>query len=109
MSSAVPQGQDALVAEPNLGTQVLFRWAKWQTQHACMRAQRIGVFRKGDMRLVVHQYGHALCGVLKLADVKPKIRDFREWREPFATVKGKLEQRGWSLVRDSEEVSHATH
>jgi len=48
-----------------------------------MRAIRIGVFRKDDARLVVYQYSYSLCGVLKLADSKPKIRDFREWRQPF--------------------------
>lgn len=110
MSSAAFQGaQASLVAVPHPGTDVLFRWAKWQTQHRCMRATRIGVFRKGDSRLVVYQYGYSLCGVLKLADNKPKIRDFREWRESFATVKGKLVNRGWELIREDEEVSHVAH
>lgn len=110
MSNAVSQGASVpLVAALHPGTHVLYRWAKWQTQHACMRAFRTGVFRKGDIRLVVYQYGRFLCCLLKLADTKPKIRDFREWRESFATVKGKLVKRGWALVSDSEEVSHATH
>jgi len=110
MSSAVSQGASStLVAAPHPGTQVLFRWAKWQTQHRCMRAIRIGVFRKDYARLVVYQYGNSLCGVLKVADSKPKIRDFREWRQPFNKVKGKLVQRGWVLVRENEEVSHVAH
>ena len=110
MSSAVSQGASStLVAAPHPGTQVLFRWAKWQTQHRCMRATRIAVFRKEDARLVVYQYGFSLCGVLKLADKKPKIRDFREWRQPFNKVKGKLVQRGWVLVRENDEVSHVAH
>ena len=110
MSSTVSQGSSsALVAAPHPGTQVLLRWAKWQAQHRCMRATRIGVFRKDDARLVVYQYSYSLCGVLKLADKKPKIRDFREWRQPFDKVKGKLVQRGWMLVRENEEVSHVTH
>jgi len=46
---------------------------------------------------------------VKQADVAPKIRDFREWRQRFATVKGKLIQRGWALVEDREEVSHVAH
>ena len=110
MSSAVSQGAfRTLVAAPHPGTQVLLRWAKWQAQHRCMRAIRIGVFRKDDARLVVYQYSYSLCGVLKLADTKPKIRDFREWRQPFNKVKGKLVQRGWVLVREDEEVSHVAH
>ena len=74
-----------------------------------MRAIRIGVFRKDDARLVVYQYSYSLCGVLKLADSKPKIRDFREWRQPLDKVKGKLVQRGWVLIRENEEVSHVAH
>ena len=110
MSSAVSQGAfRPLVAAPHPGTQVLLRWAKWQAQHRCMRAIRIGVFRKDDARLVVYQYSYSLCSVLKLADTKPKIRDFREWRQPFNKVKGKLVQRGWVLVREDEEVSHVAH
>ena len=110
MSSTVSQGSSStLVAAPHPGTQVLFRWAKWQNQHRCVRAIRIGVFRKDDARLVVYQYGDSLCGVLKLADSKPKIRDFRECRQPFDMVKGKLVQRGWILIRENEEVSHVAH
>ena len=110
MSSAVSQGANCpLVAAPHPGTQVLLRWAKWQAQHRCMRAIRIGVFRKDDARLVVYQYSYSLCGVLKLADSKPKIRDFRECRQPFDMVKGKLVQRGWALIRENEEVSHVAH
>ena len=110
MSSAVSQGASStLVAAPHPGTQVLFRWAKWQTQHRCMRAIRIGVFRKDDSRLVVYQYSYSLCCVLKTADVRPKIRDFREWRQPFEKVKVKLVSRGWVLVRENEEVSHVAH
>lgn len=110
MSNAVSQGASgSLVAAPHPGTQVLFRWAKWQTQHRCMRAIRIGVFRKDDARLVVYQYGYSLCGVLKLADTKPKVRDFREWRQSFNKVKGRLVQRGWVLIREDEEVSYVAH
>ena len=110
MSSAVPQGaQVPLVAEFRLGTKVLIQWALWHKQHAYPKASRIGVFRKEDMRLVVYQYGKALCVAVKQADVAPKIRDFREWRQSFFAVKRKLVQRGWSLVSDSGEVSHATH
>ena len=110
MSSAVLQGaQVPLVAEFRQGTQVLIRWALWHKQHAYPKAILIGVFRKDYARLVVYQYSYSLCGVLKLADSKPKIRDFREWRQPFDKVKGKLVQRGWMLVRENEEVSHVTH
>ena len=110
MSSAVPQGaQVPLVAESRMGTQVLYRWAQWHKQHAYPKALRIGVFRKESMRLVVYQYGKALCVAVKQADVAPKIRDFREWRQRFATVKGKLIQRGWAQVEEREEVSHVAH
>lgn len=110
MSSAVSQGANSpLVAAPHPGTQVLLRWAKWQAQHRCMRAIRIEVFRKDDARLVVYQYSYSLCVVLKMADTKPKIRSFREWRQPFKTVKEKLVHRGWVLIRENEEVSHVAH
>ncbi len=110
MSNAVPQGaQLPLIAEPTMGTKVLERWAQWQKQHAFPRASRIGVFHKEDRRLVVYQYGRALCVAVTKAEVAPKIRDFREWREPFATVKGKLVQRGWALVDECKEVGHGSH
>lgn len=110
MSNAVPQGlTDALAATPHPGTDALFRWAIWQSQHRCLKAIRISVFRKENTRLVVYQYGKSLCGVLKLADSKPKIRDFREWLQPFDTIKGKLADRGWSLIREDEEVRHVAH
>lgn len=108
MSSAVLQGEQIpLVAEFRQGTQVLLRWAQWHKQHAFPMAIQIGVFRKGAVRLMVYQYGRTLCVAVKMADVAPKIRDFREWREPFATVKGKLIQRGWAKEEEREEVSHA--
>jgi hypothetical protein len=44
-----------------------------------------------------------------MADVAPKIRDWREWRQRYATVKGKLIQRGFALVDEREEVSHVAH
>ncbi|WP_126448183.1 hypothetical protein [Sulfuricystis multivorans] len=81
-------------------------WALWQKQHAFPKATRKGVFRKEDMRLVVYQYGEDLCVAVKQADVAPKIRDFREWRQSFDVAKGKLIQRGWILVEDRKEVSH---
>lgn len=113
MSEAVPRGvSKPLIASSHPGTQVLFRWALWQIKRAAAGKQafRIGVFRKGDVRLVVYQYERNLCGVVKKADVAPKFRDFREWREPFATVKGKLVKRGWVLGSDSEEeVGHGAH
>lgn len=91
------------------GTQVLFQWAEWQKKHAPERPVRTAVFRKGDCRLVVHQYGASLCGVLKLADVKPRVREFREWREPFLMVHIKLAKRAWALISDSGEVSYVAH
>ncbi len=110
MSNAVFQGAPRpLVAALHPGTQVLYRWAIWQNQHGLDRPIRTGVFRKGDVRLVVYQYSKSLCCVLKHADIKPRFRDFREWRQSFATVSSKLVKRGWSLVSDSGEVSHATH
>ena len=110
MSSAVFQGSsNTPVATRHPGTKVLYRWAIWQAQHnCCMRAMRTGVFRKDDARLVVYQHGPSLCGVLKVADVAPRIRDFREWRQSFNKVKEKLVHRGWELIRD-DEVSHVAH
>ena len=109
MSNAETQGRKSLEPELRQGTQVLFRWAKWQSEQASGRPLRVAVFRKENARLVVHQYGQNLCGVLKLAQVKPKVRDFREWRKSFVTVQGKLVVRGWLLVSDSGEVSDVTH
>ncbi len=91
------------------GTQVMYAWAQWQKAQATPLPSRIGVFRKEDIQLVVHQYGPALCGVLRLAAVAPKVRGFREWRQPFETVHSKLTARSWTLEHDSAEVKHAHH
>ena len=91
------------------GTQVLYLWATWQKKHAPERPVRTTVFRKGEYRLVVHQYGASLCGILKLAEIKPRVREFHEWREPFQKVHSKLVKRGWALVSDSGEVGHVAH
>jgi len=110
VSNAASQGASVpLVATRHPGTQVLYRWAIWQNQQRLGRPIRTGVFRKEDIRLVVYQYASHLCCVLKHSDIKPRFRDFREWRQSFFAVKRKLVQRGWSLVSDSGEVSHATH
>src|SRR5664280_1525341 len=85
------------------GTQVLYQWALWQRNHAPDRHIRTAIFRKEQWRLVVYEYRASLCGVLKLANVKPKLREFRAWREPFATVHTKLAARGWLLVSDNGE------
>ncbi len=98
-----------VVAEVRPGTQVLYRWAQWQQQHAYPRARAVGTFRKGDCRLLVYHYGRALCVVIKVADYAPKVRGFREWREPFATIKSKLLDRGWRYIEQREEVSHVAH
>ena len=86
------------------GTQVSYQWAVWQKANATKLPLRIATLRKGGFRLVVHQYRDSLCGVLKLADVKPRVRQFREWREPFAVVQQKLVERGWMPLTDSGEV-----
>ena len=110
MSNAASQGETVpLVATRHPGTQVLYRWAIWQNQQRLGRPIRTGVFRKEDIRLVVYQYASHLCCVLKHSDIKPRFRDFREWRQRFATVKGKLIQRGFALVDEREEVSHVAH
>jgi len=106
--NAASQGKSTPLAEASLGTQVIYKWADWQNQQAG-KPIRTASFRKESRCLVVHQYGDALCGVLQLADVKPMVRDFREWKEPFHTVQGKLIKRGWSLVSDSGEVRHVAH
>lgn len=92
------------------GTQVMYRWASWQKKNqASALPMRIAIFRKEEFRLVVHQYQNSLCGVLKLADVKPKVRQFREWREPFSAVLQKLVAANWTLFSDSGEVQHERH
>ena len=85
------------------GTQVLFKWATWQKSKTL--STRTAIFRKGEMRLLVYQHGH-VCGVVKKCDTAPRFRDFREWREPYATVRGKLLSRGWVLESDTGEVNH---
>lgn len=81
-------------AEARHGTQVLYRWVEWLRQHGFPCATRVAVFRKGDARLVVHEYP-SCCVVLKIIDVKPKIREFRDWQQPFAVVASKLVAKGW--------------
>lgn len=88
-------------------TEVLYKWADWHHQQGYKRPRLILVFRKGDVRLVVHEYEPRLCGVLKLADVNPKVRDFREWKESSSVVQAKLLSRGWIAVPGKSEVSHA--
>lgn len=97
------------VAELHQGTQVLYRWGKWQDQHALGRPLTRVSLRKGGARLVVYSYGASLCGVLEKADTKPKVRNFREWRQPIQVVVAKLVKRGWALVPGSEGVSHDGH
>lgn len=96
------------IEECSVGTQVMYRWAVWQKTQASNHPFRVAVLRKGTFRLVIHQYGEDVCGVLKLADSKPKVRDFREWREPLTRVILKLAGRGWLFVSDSGEVSHVS-
>ncbi len=87
------------------GSQVMFRWVLWQKKNqASSIPMRIAIFKKDEFRLVVHQYQDSLCGVLKLANVKPKVRQFREWREPFTVVVKKLVAANWTLSSDSGEV-----
>lgn len=107
MTCAVSQGASPLVAEPHPGTEVLYRWAKWQKQHAYPMACQAVVFRKEDSRLVVYEYGPALCVVIIRVSNGPRMRDFREWRQPLAVVQGKLKSRGWKLESQQSEVSHA--
>lgn len=85
------------------GTQVLYRWAAWQAKQS-VPANRLMIFRKEDLRLLVHQHG-IVCSVLKMADVGPKIRNFREWRQPLPVVTAELIRRGWKVVQDCE-VTH---
>lgn len=104
MSSSSPLKEAiSFYATLSHGTQVLYRWAEWQSQQP-VPANRLMIFRKDDLRLLVHQHG-PLCSLLKMADVGPKIRGFREWRQPLATVSAELIRRGWKVVQDSE-VTH---
>ncbi len=84
-------------AEARHGTQVLFRWAEWLRQHGFPRASRFAIFRKEEVRLVVHEYA-TICVVLKIGPTKPKLQEFREWKQPLVEVVAKLRERGWHLV-----------
>ena len=109
MSNAVSQGSsNTPAAARHPGTKVVYRWAIWQAQHRCMRATIVGVFRKGDARLVVYEYSPSLCAVLKFMDVAPRVRDFREWRQPIRKIKEKLVTRGW-IPETEGEVSNGAH
>lgn len=57
---------------------------------------------------MVHEYGNE-CGLLTLGDLKPRVRKFRLWSQPFGVVAAKLEQYGWMLVSDDDRkaVGHA--
>ena len=100
--------QPLIATDLHPGTQACYRWAVWQTQHSLGLPIKVALFRKEGARLAVHDYGGSQCAVLTLADVKPRVREFREWREPYATVMEKLVARGWSLVSEiaAKEVNH---
>jgi hypothetical protein len=76
------------------GTRVLWLWAQWNLKHGFGRAHEVAVFRRGDIRLVVHGYGQH-CGLLKLAERKPKVRGFRAWQRTFDAAIALLQSRGW--------------
>ena len=86
--------------------EILFGWAKWHNQNGLVPATRIVVFRKGDIRLVVHEYG-SKCGILKLGEVAPRVRGFRIWSQPFYTVAAKLQGYGWQEDDHKKAVQHA--
>jgi len=92
-------------ANASPGAQVLYQWAEWLRQRGFPRAARLAYFHKEEDRLVVHEYPTA-CAVLKIGSQKPKIQEFREWRQPFDAVVAKLRARGWFL--DSSTGSSST-
>ena len=91
------------------GTKALYQFGQWQQRQRSPQQtlSQIAVFRKGDRRQIVHSCGNE-CGLLTMADTKPKVVAFREWREEFAIVSSKLIARGWQL-EDGGEVKHAHH
>lgn len=95
------------LADCSKGTQVLFAFAVWQKQKSFPLLDRVVVFRKGDVRLVVHGYGSvSVC--LKIGPQKPKIQEFREWNQSIATVAAKLLQTGWAMEEKPTAASCAT-
>lgn len=105
--SSSNSGASSPLANARVGTQVLYQWAKWQSQHGVRRPARVIVFRKGDVRLAVHDYGNQ-CGILTIGAVKPKLKRFRIWSQPLFKVVPRLAKYGWKVVSDdSREVSHA--
>ncbi|MCZ2112905.1 MAG: hypothetical protein LC131_03590 [Anaerolineae bacterium] len=93
--SASP-GAISAPADARHGTQVLYRWAEWLRQHGFPRAARVAIFRKEDERLVVHEYASS-CVILKIGPTRPKLQEFREWKQPFVDVAAKLCAKGWHL------------
>lgn len=75
-------------------------WAKWLVDHGLTSKKEVPTqaFQKGETRLVVHLYEPTLCAVLKIAPQKPKLREFREWAQPYPVVEAKLLQSGWQKV-----------
>ena len=91
------------------GTQVLYRWVTWLSKEGVAgRNPPLAIFARGGTRLVVHEYAEGLCGVLRIAPQAPKLREFREWRQPLGVVGAMLTARGWTQVA-GQEVGDAAH
>ena len=97
--SASP-GAISAPADARHGTQVLYRWAEWLRQRGYPRAARFAIFRKEDARLVVHEYA-SNCVILKIGPTRPKLQEFREWKQPLVEVVAQLRARGWHLVTET--------
>lgn len=108
MISAVSRGRsNPLVAVVHPGAEVLYRWAKWQKQHAYPQTIQSVVLCKEGRQLVVYEYANAPCVVITRCANGPRMRNFREWRQPFSVVQAKLKVRGWEPVQRPEEVRYA--
>jgi hypothetical protein len=102
-------GESCPRAATQHGTQVLYRWVKWLSNEGFHgRNPPVAIFTRAGTRLVVHAYAEALCGVLTITPQAPKLRGFREWRQPLAAVRAKLLARGWKQVAGQEagDVAH---
>jgi hypothetical protein len=71
----------------------LFRYAEWQRTQSWPTSPTMTLFKQGE-KLIVTEFGRS-CALLSVKPQKPRIRDFRVWKQPLMAVIGKLSAKGW--------------
>lgn len=80
----------------------LMSYAEWQRSQSWPSSATVTLFRQGN-KLIVTEYGRS-CAILSVKPSKPRIHEFRVWKQSLAIVQRKLMARGWTVGGD-----HATH